>query len=92
MAKEVVTFGDIEIKKQTFYHDKNPIFKKDFDINSILISNKALSDEKSYKYFTDCMDDDYKVQPIYILLSKPSAYVKSYDSTAKWISLKKVNY
>ena len=26
MGKEIATFGDIEIKKHTFYHYKSPIF------------------------------------------------------------------
>lgn len=64
MRKEIITLGYIEIKKQTFSHYKNPIFKKDSDIDSMLISNKVLSDENSFKYFIDFMDDDYKIQPL----------------------------
>ena len=32
MAKEILTFGDIEIEKNKFYHHKTPIFLKDIDI------------------------------------------------------------
>ena len=32
MGKEVLTFGDIEIEKNKFYHHNCPIFLKDVDI------------------------------------------------------------
>ena len=35
--------------------------------------------EKSYKYFFGYKDDDHKIKPLGIILSKTSAYVKSYD-------------
>ena len=46
MGKEIFTFGDIEIKIHKFDHYKSPIFKKDVDINSKLVSNKISSGEK----------------------------------------------
>ena len=41
----------IEIDKNKFYGHKSPIFKKDVDIEKVLVSNKIFSDEKNYKYF-----------------------------------------
>ena len=41
----------IEIDKNKFYGHKSPIFKKDLDIEKVLVSNKIFSDEKNYKYF-----------------------------------------
>ena len=41
-AKEILTFGDIEIEKNKFYHQKTPIFLKDVDIE------KSIS---IYQYF-----------------------------------------
>ena len=32
MGKEILTFGDIEIEKNTFYRNQAPIFLKDVDI------------------------------------------------------------
>ena len=32
------------------------------------------------------MDDDYKVNPLFIMLSKISAYVKGYGDKTKWMN------
>ena len=37
MGKEILTFSDIELEKNKFYHHKVPIFLKDLDIVSISI-------------------------------------------------------
>ena len=47
MGKEIVTFGDIEIEKNKFYH-----YKRYWeDIEKALVSNKIPFGEKNYKYF-----------------------------------------
>ena len=47
MGKEFLTFGNTEIeKKNKFYHHKTPAFKKDVDIEKVLVSNKIFFDEK----------------------------------------------
>ena len=46
MGKEIITFGDIEIEKNTFYCHKSPISWKDVDIEKVL-SNKISSSEKN---------------------------------------------
>ena len=46
MGKEILTFGDIEIKKYKFYRNKIPIFLKDVNIEKVLVSNKIYFDEK----------------------------------------------
>ena len=51
MGKEFLTFGDIEIEKNKFYHHKNPILLKDVDTEKVLVSNS--SGEKSFTYFID---------------------------------------
>ena len=40
MGKETLTFGDIEIEKNKFYHNKTPIFLKDIDIEKVVSSIK----------------------------------------------------
>ena len=47
MGKEILMFGDIGIEKNKFYHHKSPIFKKDVDIEKVLVSNKFCSGKKS---------------------------------------------
>ena len=44
--KEILTFGDIEIEKNKFYHHKSCIFYKDVDIEKVLVSNNILSGKK----------------------------------------------
>ena len=51
MGKEILTFGDIEIKKSKFYSNKAPIFLKDVDIEKVLESNKISFGGKNYKYY-----------------------------------------
>ena len=45
---------------------------------NLLSHKKKFSGEKSYKYFIGYIDD-YKMKPFSIILSKTSAYIKSYD-------------
>ena len=39
MGKENLTFGDIEIGRDKFYHYKNPIFLEKISIENVLVSN-----------------------------------------------------
>ena len=50
MGKEILTFGDIEIEKNKFYHHKTPTYQK-IDIEKVLVSKKICFGEKKYKYF-----------------------------------------
>ena len=47
MGKKILTFGDIEIEKNNFYLHKSPIFKKDVDIEKVLVSKKILFGKKN---------------------------------------------
>ena len=35
MAKEILTFGEIQIEKDKFYHHESPIFLEDVDIQKV---------------------------------------------------------
>ena len=35
--------------------------------------------EKKHKYYVGYLYDDYKIKPLYIILPKTGAYIKSYD-------------
>ena len=83
MVKEVLTFGDIEIKKYIYYRHKTPIFLKDVDFETVLVFQKISSGEKNYKYFIDYLYNHHKVKPLHIMLPETSAYVKSYDGQTK---------
>ena len=73
-----------EFEKNKFYGNKNPTFKKDVDIEKVLVSNKMSSGEKVYNYFIGYLLNDYKVIILHIMLPKASAYVKSYYVFFKW--------
>ena len=47
MGKEILTFDDIEIEENKFYHHKSPIFIKDVDIEKILVCNKIFSGKET---------------------------------------------
>ena len=51
----------------------------DVDIDKILISNKASFGQKGYQHFIGYKYDDYKINPLCIMLSKIRGYVKSFD-------------
>ena len=40
MGKEILTFGDIEVEKNKFYHHKILIFLRDLDIEKKLVSGE----------------------------------------------------
>ena len=51
----------------------------DVDMGKVLVSKKISFGEKNYKYFIGYLYDNYKVKPLYIMLPKTTAFVKSYD-------------
>ena len=91
MSKEILTFLKFKIlvilklKKITFTVIKVLFFKKDIDIEKVLVSNKISSVEKNYEYFIGYLYNDHKVNPLHITLPKTSAYGKSYDRQTKWM-------
>ena len=76
MDKEIITFGDIEIKKRKFYHRKSLILSEYVDIDSIQISSLVSSGEKSYKYFIGYENDGYKTKPLEIMIQKRALMYK----------------
>ena len=71
--------------KQKFYCRKSPIFLKDVDVEKVLVSKRIFFGEKRYQYFIRSIYDDYKVNPLHIMLPKANMYVKSYDGQNKCI-------
>ena len=68
LGKELLTFGNIEIEEDKFYHSKIPIFLVDVDIEKVLVSNKISFGEKNYKYFIGYLHKGNKVKPLNIIL------------------------
>ena len=46
MEKEILTFGNIEIEKNKFYHHKTPLLLGILHIKKALVSNKISFGEK----------------------------------------------
>ena len=69
----------LKFEENKFYGNEIPVFKKDVDIEKVLVSNKMSSGKKIYNYFIGYLHDDYKVILLHIMLPKESAYVKSYS-------------
>ena len=84
MSKKNLTFGNIEIEENKFYHHKIPTFLGDVDIEKALVSNKIYFGEKSYKCFIGYLYNDHKLKPLHIMLHKTSAYVKINDGQNRW--------
>ena len=85
MGKEILTFGDIELKSDKFFRHNSPVLLREVDTEKVLVSNKIPFGEKNYKYFIDCLYNYHKFKSLKIMLPKASAYVKSYDGQNKWI-------
>ena len=83
MGKEILTFGDIFLKKNKFYRNKAPISLKDVDIEKVLVSDQISFGEKNYKYFIGHLYNGDTFKPLNIMLLKTSAYVKSYDGQTR---------
>ena len=54
--EKVITFGDIEIHKQTFHQHKEPTSLKNEDIDKIVVSKKVSFGKKGFKYFIGYKD------------------------------------
>ena len=50
-----MTFGDIEIEKNRFYHNKIPILLKDVDIDKLSVSNKISMVKKINTLLVTCI-------------------------------------
>ena len=70
MGEGILTFGNIENEKDTFYHYKSHVPLRDVDIEKVLVSYKISSREKNYNYFIGYFYNDHKVKPLHIMLKK----------------------
>ena len=75
-----IKFGDIEIQKQKFHQNIEPISLKIIDIDKIVVSNKFSSGKKAFKYFIGYKNAN-KFKPLCIFLPKMSAFRKDFDET-----------
>ena len=67
MSKEIIIFGNIEVKKHKFHQHKSSILINDVYISKIVVSNSAPFGKKSFKYFIG-YEEDKKVRPLCTML------------------------
>ena len=70
---------------------KSLIFKKDPDIEKVLVSNKISSGEKNYKYFIGYLCNDHRVKPLHIIFPKSSANMNIFFDWRWWL-VRKIYY
>ena len=69
-------FGNIEITKNKFYCNKTSIFKKDVDIEEVLLFSNISYGKKNYKYFIVYFYNDNKVKGTLIQIWKsPNVFI-----------------
>ena len=73
MGQEVLTFGNIKIKKKKIYSIKISIFPKNVDVEKVLIYNNISFGEKNCKCFICCLYNGHTFTPLHIMLHKTSA-------------------
>ena len=74
MGKEILTFGNIEIKKK--YRYKSPVPLRDVDVEKAIVSNKISFGEKNYKYFIGYLHNSDKVIPLHVMLLNKHLFKK----------------
>ena len=72
------------LKSKNIINVKDLFYKKNIDINKIVVSNKVSFGKKGFKYFIG-YKDARKIKPLCIFLPKMSAYRKDFNET-KYLS------
>ena len=85
MVKKFHRLVILKLKIINFTAIKVLFFKKDIDIEEILVSSKISSGKKKYKYFIYYLYNNFKVKLLHIMLPKTSTYVKGFDGETKWM-------
>ena len=85
MSLQKIKFGDKEIDKKEFYSSKEAILLDSVDLSKIVVSSKWKVNDTTYKYFCGCLNNDV-IQPLYVILTQMSGYIKYFDDGAKNIS------
>ena len=78
--EEIITFGDIEIKKKKFHQHKEPISIENIDINEIAVSNRVSLVKKDLNISLATMMQK-KIRHLCIFLPKMTAYGNEFDET-----------
>ena len=58
MTEKTLKFDDVEVNKKKFHTFKQPITLNLVDIDKILISDKFKHNNKDFKYFIGCKEDN----------------------------------
>ena len=85
MSPKEIKFGDKEVNKKEFYLSKQAIFLDSVDLSKIVVSNKYKINDTTYKFFCRYLNNDV-IQPLCVILSQMSGYIKYFDDGGKNMS------
>ena len=82
MSLRKIKFGNKEINKKEFYSSKEAILLDSVDLNKIVVSKKRKIDDKTYKYFCGCLNNDV-IKHLCVILPQVNGYIKYFDDGGK---------
>ena len=88
MGKEIITLGDIKLKKHKFHQHKRPISINDIEIGKTVESNKVPFGRKVLNILSGTKIVE-PFRPLCAMLPKMNAYRKLYDTI--WYYMNKVS-
>ena len=77
--------GNKEVNKKEFYSSKEAILLDSVDLSKIVVSKKWKIDDKTYKYFCGCLNNDL-IKPLCVILLQMNGYIKYFDDGGKNMS------
>ena len=79
-SKEIMMFGNIEVKKYKFHQYKSLMWINNKDISKIVVPSRVSFGKKDFKYFIGYKEDK-KVRFLCITLPKVSLYRRDFHET-----------
>ena len=82
MSERNINFDDKQIKRSSFYKNKEINNIEDTDVNNILVSKKEpYGTKNSQKYFIGCNDND-NIRPLCLRLPQMTGYARNLNENA----------
>ena len=81
IGKEFIIFRDIEVERDKFQQNKNPVLIFVVNIDKTVVSDKVHFSKKGFKYFICYENDCEKVKSLRIMFPKLRAYRRDFNET-----------
>ena len=85
MSSSKIKFGDKEVDKKQFYSSKQAISLDSVDLSKIVVSNKWIINDTTYKYLCGYLNNDV-IQPLCVIFLQMNGYIKYFDDSGKIMS------